>query len=57
MMEVVSIFETSVSFYETTRRNVLEDSAPQKLYEHILGTDENKLQLMFLITNMDARVR
>jgi hypothetical protein len=30
MMEAVSTSETSVSFYETTRRNIPEDSHPQK---------------------------
>jgi hypothetical protein len=28
MMEAVNISETSVSFYQATRRNILEDSVP-----------------------------
>jgi hypothetical protein len=37
MMEAVSVSETSVSFYETTRRNIPEDSlipsVPDRVHE------------------------
>jgi hypothetical protein len=32
MMEAVSISETSVNFYQTTRRNIPEDSHLQGIY-------------------------